>query len=54
MQLYDGSSPNMGRVAVCDGFYWGAICHDGWDYYDATVVCRELGYLADGNGNHIV
>ena len=45
-----GSSrlPNVGRVAICDGSYWGAICRDSWDHYDAAVVCRELGYLADG------
>ena len=39
-----GSTYN-GRVQICLEGYWKSLCNDNWDYTEAMVVCRQLGYI---------
>ncbi len=45
MRLAGGSLPNEGRVEICFGNLWGAICDDDWGREEARVVCKQLGYV---------
>ena len=40
---------SRGRIEVCNGMEYEAVCADGWDYTDASVVCRELGFSPYGS-----
>ena len=47
VRLVNGSTPLEGRVEVCIGQQWGAVCGDGrWtrDTSGANTVCEQLGY----------
>ena len=48
VQLRGGIVPEAGAVEYCIGGTWRAVCHNSWDYKDAFVVCRQLGFPATG------
>ena len=35
-----------GPVEVCVNKRWATLCSHGWSDVDATVACRQLGYVS--------
>ena len=48
MQLRGGVVPEAGTVEYCVSGTWKAVCDTNWDYREAFVVCRQLGFPATG------
>ena len=44
IRIVDGDNQYEGRVEVCINDQWGTVCDNSWDEFDATTVCKQLGY----------
>ena len=46
-----GDNEGEGTVEICSDNIWGLISDAGWNDSDAKVVCRQLGYEIESEGN---
>lgn len=51
MRLRDGNT-RYGRVEVCISETWTTVCDNQWNYGDASVACRQLGFSPYGTRTH--
>ena len=48
LRLTGGNIANEGRVEICMNNQWGTVCDNSWGSADASVVCQQLNYSAQG------
>ena len=51
VQGIPGDNSRTGRVEILNNGRWGLVCANGWDAYDAIVVCQEK--ILGNNGTAI-
>ena len=45
IRLINGTNEKEGRVEIYWNNQWSTVCDDYWDNIEATVMCKQLGYL---------
>ena len=48
LRLAGSSVSHQGRVEVCQNNTWKTICSNFWGINETMVICRQLGYSANG------
>ena len=48
IRLQNGLNAREGNVEVCVDGFWGTVCSNYWDSREATVVCKQLGFVNSG------
>ena len=48
VRLQNGFNAREGNVEVCVDGFWGTVCSNYWDSREATVVCKQLGFMNSG------
>ena len=46
IRLYHSTNERKGIVEIMYQGVWGTVCDNGWDDNDATVVCKQLGFVS--------
>ena len=47
-----GSTQFGGRLEIYYSNKWGTVCDDGWNFSDATVACRQMGFVGVNNNTN--
>ena len=53
LRLVDGTENWNGRLEICKGGVWGAICEEKFEDIDAAVACKQLGFSTKSKSSNL-